>query len=444
MTGTPTTPTTPDAQRGVRATRGAAIGFAIDCYDIYLPVVTIAPALGYFMASDEVSPTIVSLVSGLIFAATLLGRPVGAVVFGAVGDTVGRRRATLIAMYGCAAGTLALALLPGFDQIGIASVFLLVVLRLITGVFLGGQYTGAIPLAMESSPPHQRGLYGGLITMGFPIAFCVVSALTYSVMSGTGSAYTAWGWRVPVLIGAAATFGFALYYGRTVDESPAFQGLAGKKQRHPALQLLSGEGARSLRQVFVMMTGVWLISNATSASYPVTLRSLEGVTSQQGTLVMVLAQVALIAAYPATGALSQRLGRRRVLIGCGVLAAVVAPLIYLAIVGSGATSVPVLTVLTIALVLSSICCFGCTAAYLSERFPTRMRASGYGIGYSVAVIIPSFYAFYESGLASFMRATHTTMVLYVVGGILLAVGAYLGPETKDVDLHADAALEGAR
>lgn len=449
MTGTPLEPTTtrrpePDDRRGVRATRGAAIGFAIDCYDIYLPVITIAPALGYFLASDQVSPGTVGLISGLIFAATLVGRPIGAVVFGSIADTVGRRRATLIAMYGCAVGTAVMAVLPGYAQIGIGSVLLLVVLRLVTGVFLGGQYTGAIPLAMESSPAHKRGLYGGLITMGFPIAFCVVSALTYLSMglgdgSETAEFYQAWGWRIPVAIGAVITFAFAVYYGRTVDESPAFeqqQPATPGRRRHPALQLLSGEGARSLRQVFLLMTGVWIVSNATSASFPVTLRGLEGITSQQGTLVLVVAEISLIVAYPLTGALSQRIGRRTVLFGCGVLAAAVAPVLYLVIVSYTGSSVPLLILMTAALMLSSICCFGATAAYLSERFPTRMRATGYGVGYSIAVIIPSFYAFYESGLASFMQATHTTAVTYVVGGLLLAAGALLGPETRDVDLKA--------
>ncbi|GAB3570896.1 MFS transporter [Amycolatopsis endophytica] len=433
-------------RRGFRATRGAAIGFAIDCYDIYLPVITVAPALGFFLAQDDASPATMGLMSGLIFAATLIGRPVGAVIFGSVADTLGRRRATLIAMYGCAIGTAVLTVLPGYDHIGLASVLLLVLLRLVTGVFLGGQYTGAVPLAMESSPARKRGLYGGLITMGFPLAFCVVSALTYLVMSlgggAAGSFYQVWGWRIPVAIGALLTFGFAVYYGRTVDESPVFrearQAVPGRKPRHPALQLLSGQGAKSLRQVFLMMTGVWIVSNATSASFPVTLRALPGISSQQGTLVMVVAELSLILAYPLTGALSQRVGRRPVLIVCGVLAATAAPLLYLAIVSYTGSSVPLLIVLTMALMLTSICCFGCTAAYLSERFPTRMRATGYGVGYSVAVIIPSFYGFYESGLSAFMTASHTTTVLYVVGGILLAVGAALGPETRNVDLGPEA------
>ncbi|TDD88526.1 MFS transporter [Actinomadura rubrisoli] len=428
------------AARGRRATRGAAIGFAIDCYDIYLPVIALAPALHYFMDKDVASGTS-ALVNGLVFAATLLGRPLGAFIFGTIADTAGRRRATLIAMYGSAAGTLLLAFVPSFSAIGFASIGLLIVLRFATGVFLGGQYTGAIPLAMESSPVRKRGLYGGLITMGFPLAFCVMSLFTYlllRVTGGTGggnggSAYEVWGWRIPVVVGALATFAFAVYYGRTVQESPAFLKVEVRKAS-PARQLVRGTAARSLRQVLILMTGVWILSNATSASFPVTLRSLDGVSSQRGTAIIVVAQVFLIAAYPLAGALSQRIGRRVVLALCGALGAVVAPLFYLAIVSGPVSSFAGLAALTTGLVLSSICCFGCTAAYISERFRTELRATGYGISYSFAIIIPAFYAFYERGLATFMDADHTTVVLYVVGGILLLIGALTGPETKDAVL----------
>jgi MFS family permease len=432
------------ATRGRRATRGASIGFAIDCYDIYLPVIALAPAVHFFMSKD-VSPGTAALVNGLIFAATLLGRPLGAYIFGGIADTTGRRKATLIAMYGSAVGTLLLALLPGFNHVGLFSVGALIVLRFVTGVFLGGQYTGAVPLAMESSPIHKRGLYGGLITMGFPIAFCVISIFTFLLLQLTGGAgtgdgtsvYEVWGWRIPVMIGALATFGFAVYYGRTVTESPAFLSAKVAKES-PFKQLVRGPSSRSLRQVLVLMSGVWILSNATSASFPVTLRTLDGISAQRGTAIIVVAEVVLIVAYPLAGALSQSIGRRVFLAWCGVGGALLAPIFYLAIVTGVASSFLGLVALTAGLLLSSICCFGATASYISERFPTELRASGYGVGYSFAIIIPAFYAFYERGLATFMDRSHTTVVLYVVGGALLLIGALWGPETKDVSLEPDA------
>ncbi|WP_037062798.1 MFS transporter [Pseudonocardia acaciae] len=438
----PSSPPTPSIAQGRRATRGASMGFAVDSYDIYLPVVAVGPALSYFMPSSSLSPGTVALLNGMVFAATLLGRPLGAVIFGSIADSLGRRRATLIAMYGSGVGTLALALMPGYQLLGIGAMIGLILLRLVTGVFLGGQYTGAVPLAMESSPKPKRGLYGGLITMGFPIAFCTVSAVTFSVQAlnsrlSEQGAYQQWGWRIPVLIGAIVTFAFAYYYQRTVDESPAWRERGARKGPSPLAQLLRGDSARSLRQVLILMSGAWLCGNATSASYPVALRALDDITPESATAVLVIAEVVLIAAYPLCGALSQRIGRRRFLSLCGIVAATVAPAFYCVLVSNLTTSFVGRVLLTAGLFLSAICCFGSTASYLSERFRTDLRATGYGVGYSMALIVASFYAFYEGLLAEFMPQRYTTAVVYVIGGLLLLVGALRGPETKDVDLTSD-------
>jgi MFS family permease len=329
--------------------------------------------------------------------------------------------------------------LPGYASVGFLSVVLLVVMRFLTGIFLGGQYTGAVPLAMESAPKAKRGLYGGLISMGFPIAFCVVSAITYAVQSATSNdlgAYVEWGWRIPVAVGGVVTVAFAWYYQRSVEESPAFSKTKAAGGASPLKQLFRGENAKSLRQVFVLMTGIWILSNATSASFPQTFRGLDGMASERATMIIVFYQVALIVLYPLCGMLSQRIGRRRFLALCGLVAFTVAPVTYLAIVHQVTTSTGGYTGLAIVLVATSICAFGATGSYISERFPSVIRSTGYGVAYSVAVVIPAFYAFYEGWLSALMPSAHTNVVMYVVGGVLLLVGALWGPETKDVDLGA--------
>jgi MFS family permease len=441
-----------DLDRSKRATVGASVGFAIDCYDIYLPVIALAPAIAYFIPSELDAGTL-ALVNGLVFAATLLGRPIGSVVFGTISDRLGRKRATVWAMLGSAVGTLLIVVLPGYHHVGIAAIVLLVALRFLTGIFLGGQYTGAVPLAMESAPRQRRGLYGGLISMGFPIAFCVTSAITAAVLAvteapdGSVDAYIEWGWRVPFVIGAVMTFVFAWYFHRNVDESPAFAKVAeatagpatvnrGAGEGGPLRQLFRGSNARSLRQVFVLMSGVWILSNATSASFPGTFRSLEGMTPGRATMIIVFYQVVLIALYPLAGVLGQRIGRRRFLALNGLTGALVAPFAYVAIVSQPESSTLGFTLLAILLVATSICAFGATGSYLSERFPAEIRSTGYGVAYSAAVIIPAFYAVYETWLSRIIDRPYETVVLYVVGGVLLLVGALWGPETRDVDLRA--------
>ena len=136
--------------RARHAVRGAWMGFFVDMFDIYLPIVVLAPAIIYFV-SPQMNEATTAIVNGSIFAATLLGRPIGAFIFGHLGDTIGRRRTTIIAVSGFGVATLLIAFLPGYAQWGIAAAAVFIVLRFIDGIFLGGQYTAASPLAMEYS-----------------------------------------------------------------------------------------------------------------------------------------------------------------------------------------------------------------------------------------------------------------------------------------------------
>ncbi|WP_454825741.1 MFS transporter [Paraburkholderia xenovorans] len=149
------------------AIRGGFLSVMIDMFDIYLPVIVLAPIQTYFLPTS-VAGTNRELLESLVFVTTLVGRPIGAFVFGRVANSLGRRKASIVSVSGFGAVTLLIALLPGYATLGIASYALLVVLRFIDGVFLGGGYTGAIPLALENSAKHQRGLVGGLIMAGYP------------------------------------------------------------------------------------------------------------------------------------------------------------------------------------------------------------------------------------------------------------------------------------
>jgi MFS family permease len=160
-----------------RAVRGAFFGFFVDMFDIYLPVVVLAPAIKYFV-SPELSDGATSLVTGAIFASTLVGRPVGALIFGHYADRIGRKKATLVSVSGFGILTLVIGCLPGYEAWGVASVVLFIALRFIVGVFVGGEYTAASPLAMEYSPKEKRGINSAKVMLGFPLAYVAISLLT--------------------------------------------------------------------------------------------------------------------------------------------------------------------------------------------------------------------------------------------------------------------------
>lgn len=423
--------------RARKAMIGAWLGFFVDLFDIYLPAVALAPAIGYFIAAD-LSASTIAIVSGSIFAATLVGRPVGAVIFGRIADTLGRKRATVVAMQGAGAVTLLIALLPGYYQIGFASVLLFVLLRFLAGIFLGGEYTGANPLAMEAAPREKRGLYSGIINTGFPLAYAAVSLITLSLLlalpsQGLDSAYVQWGWRVPFIIGALFAFALAVYYQRSIEESQVFTASTGPKAS-PIKMLFSGSNARALMQVFILMSGFWLSLQPVAASLPALLGDAGvGFSSVAATLVLVAAYLILTPVDVGVAVLSQRIGRRRFLVWAGALMGLPASILFFTLVRFGPTHTAWAVIATVAIVLIVVCPWAVLPAYINERFPTSVRASGYGIAYSTAVVLPSFYAYYQAGLGFFMPFNYTGIVLLLVGAALVVVGALMGPETKDVD-----------
>lgn len=432
--------------RARKAVIGAWTAFYVDLFDIYLPIVALAPALGYFL-SPSLGPTATAIASGGIFTATLLGRPVGAFVFGRLADTVGRRRTTLIAVGGAGVATLLLAALPGYETWHTAALVAFIALRFVGGVFLGGEYTAANPLAMESSPRHRRGLYGGVINSGFPLANASVSVITLLLLSvlpadSPNSPYVQWGWRIPFVIGALLAFALVLYYSRSVEESEIFA-KAGRTAA-PIKTLFSRRHLPNLLQVFILMTGFWLSLQPASAALPALLAGeTGGLSPRQTTLVLTVAFVLLAPVQVASGVLSQRIGRRQFVIGSGLLIALAATATYVLLVSSAPHSLPTTFFLTVLLILLVIGPWGVLPSYINERFHTGVRASGYGLAYSLAVVLPSFYAFYQTGLATIMPLVYTGAVLLVAGGALVTLGGVWGPETRDVDLADTTSRHGA-
>ena len=430
------------------AQRGAFFGFFVDMFDIYLPVIALAPAIAYFISPD-LSASATSLVTGMIFAATLVGRPLGALIFGHFADRRGRKMTTVVAVSGFGILTVVVGLLPGYQTWGVGSVIIFVALRFVIGIFVGGEYTAASPLAMEYSPKEKRGLNGGLIMTGFPLAYVAVALITLIMLQiapagDVDSAYVQWGWRIPFFIGGLLALAFVVYYMRSVKESEVFEE-GGSNESAPIKQLFSGQNLRNFVQVFVLMTGFWLSLNCVTAILPLILAG-DGfeLTGTQRSITFIIAYTVVAAAYVVAAVVSQRTGRRPFLIAWGAVAGIGGTAVYAVLLAMEPSNMAAIIGLVTVIAVLVIANWGLTTVYINERFHTGVRATGFGLGYSLAVVIPSFYAFFQEGLASFMDEKWTVLPLLVIGSVLISVGAAMGPETKDVDFGAEAEPAVAR
>ncbi|WP_054009961.1 MFS transporter [Arthrobacter sp. ERGS1:01] len=424
------------------ALRGGIFGYFVDQFDIFLPIITLAPAMAYFNGANT-PPETVALFSSLIFVSTLVARPLGAAFFGHIADKTNRQLTTLIAIAGFGAATLLMAVLPGFETAGHLGLVLLISLRFIGGFFLGGEYSVAIPLAMEWAPKKRRGPLSGMITSMASVANVSLAFITFILLSfipsaGHDSAYAVWGWRIPFVLGAVlATFLF-FYYRKNVHDAPGTENVA--KAENPIKSLFSGVHRRSLVQIFILMTGMWILSNLSNAVLTGRLKSDAHIPDQTVSIIMTIAPLVTACAFVASGILSQKIGRRTFYRWYAVLVTVVAPLLYIATMTVGASNVVLAGLLAVLVQVTSLCVFAPVGAYLCERFPASIRASGYGVGYSLAVILPAFYAFYIQALGNFMPDRVAVAAMICFAGILVWIGATMGPETKEVDLNDDASF----
>jgi MFS family permease len=427
--------------RATHAVWTAFIGFFIDIYDIYLPIIILAPAYGYFRPADLKSP----ILDSFIFVTALIGRPAGALFFGYFADRLGRKKIATLTMSGAAVCVFLTGLLPGYQSIGMASIELLIALRFLTGFFAGGQYTGAVTLAMETCPKERRGFYGAFIGSSSNLSFVVMAIFGLVLLRTLPAAklddpYIQWGWRIPFFVGTVITLGFLLYMRTYVRESNRW--LKSGRQGSP-LKLLFADmrvGA-DLLQGLLLMTGLWLAYFVPGAMMPALLRGAMGLTALQMTLTMLIASIACFAGFLIGGLIGDRIGRRAAFIRLGIVAAVAGAVFFHLMVRLPKEQFVLIVVCaSIVFFVVGLVWGSGPHAYLNERFHTANRSSGYGIAFGFAIILPSFFSLYQQWLGSFMPMVDTPMVLLILGAVIVVLAAAWGPETRDFG-HLD---DGAR
>jgi metabolite-proton symporter len=402
------------------------IGTTIEFFDFYIyatAAVLVFPRL-FFPASDPVSATLASLAT---FAIAFLARPLGSALFGHFGDRVGRKTTLVAALLTMGLSTVIIGLLPTYSAIGITAPLLLALCRFGQGLGLGGEWGGAVLLAIENAPPGKRAWYGMFPQLGAPLGF-FFSGGVFLLLSRTLSdqQFFQFGWRIPFLASAALVV-VGLYVRLTITETPVFRDSL--QRREPVKVPMVAVFRNHFRTLVV---GV-LASLATFVLfYLMTVFALSWGTTALGYrrdtfLMLQLAGIVCFAlTIPLSAILAER-GRRATLLGVSIAIAVfglvMAPLLTAGTAGAGLT-------MAIGLSLMGLT-YGPLGTVLSELFPTAVRYTGSSVAFNLAGIFGASLAPYA---ATWLARTYGLQYVgyYLTGAALLTIGGLLGiPETKD-------------
>jgi MFS family permease len=365
-----------------KAIAAAAVGSAVEWYDFFLfgaAAALVFPTLFF----PEHSPLSALLLAFLTYFVGFLARPIGAAIFGHVGDRHGRKHTLVATLLLMGVSTFAIGLLPPHAAIGAWGGIALVALRLIQGVGVGGEWGGAMLLAFEWAEPGRRGLAASWPQVGVAIGLVLANAALAAASWLSGPAFLTWGWRLPFFF-SAVLVGLGIWVRSHVEEPPATDmGATPSEGPSPVLQVLRHQWpevvltalARSGQQAPFYIFTAWILSHATLHL---------GVPREQVLRWVMAGSLLMVVSVPFWAWVSDRVGRHTTLMA-GALAMVPFSFVYVGLLESREPLWMILAVV-LALPVHDIQ-YGPQAAYIAERFPPAWRCSGASLGYQLASIV---------------------------------------------------------
>ena len=424
-----------------RVVTAAAVGNVIEWYDFYIfGSLASVLAIKFFEKSHPVAAFLSTVA---LFTIGFLIRPLGALLFGRIGDIVGRKYTFLFTLSGMGLSTALIGIVPSYASIGIAAAIILFLLRLIQGLCLGGEYGGAITYVAEHVPDEKRGYYTGWLqtspTLGIVLSLAVVLG-TRKALGET--AFNDWGWRLPFLL-SLVMVAIAIYIRLRLQETPLFQAIKAKGQTaiNPWREAFLSQNVKLVGIATIVVLGegcVWYSSQFWALYF------LETVTKMDLVNRSLIVGAALLIATPTLiffGWLSDKVGRKPIILGGFFLAAVTYYPLYSALAGfarPGAVNYPMAILIVTVLVSYVGMVYGPIGAFLAEYFPARIRYTSVSVPYHIG-------NGWAGGLVPFITpavylSTHSVgwALVYpiAVPAVAFLLSLFLMPETRTRSIWA--------
>ncbi|MQA84507.1 MAG: MFS transporter [Streptosporangiales bacterium] len=414
-------PPSPSSSSMRQVVAASFIGTAIEWYDFFLYGTAAALVFSklFFPNFSELAGTLAAFAT---FAAGFLARPLGGIVFGHFGDRIGRKSMLVVTLLVMGVATFLIGLLPTYATIGVAAPTLLVLMRLLQGFAVGGEWGGAVLMTVEHSPKARRGFYGSWPQSGAPCGLVLATGAFAAFSALPDEQFLAWGWRVPFLL-SAVLVAVGLFVRLRLLETPDFAQVkeAREEARLPLVEAIKGHpknvllafGACMAPFLNFYLLAVFVLTYATSNL---------GIEEGTALVVVAVASAIEVVAIPGYAALSDRLGRRAVFIGGAVAFGLFAYPFFLVTAGGSVAAFAAMTILGLSIIHPAM--YGPLAALFAEMFSARVRYSAASLGYQIGGVLGGGFApFILTSLLAAAGGKPWAIPPYMIGAALVTVAA---------------------